>query len=395
MVPIAAALGYATSVIHIYSLGVFIEPIAKAFGWTRTEVAVGLTISTLIQAFISIPVGLAVDRFGPRPLALLGALLTAAAFANIGNATGSHAQWYLSWVLMSAATIPVQATVWTSAVASRFKASRGLSLAVTMCGASVALALFPTLGTRLIESYGWRTAMRLEAAIWIAIAWPVIALFFRGARDRPRKAAEQAAAPKFAGASLAEGLESTIYLRLFVASLLFTFTIIGLNVHFPLVLKSYGFTPLAAAATASLIGLSSIVGRLATGVMLDWFRGSLVGAAAFLMPALACAVLLLGGGTAISASIAALLIGLTLGAEIDVIVYLVTHYFGLRSFGALYGGMLAALSLGTAFGPLLAARIFDTMGSYVPFLWLTIGCMILSSLSLVSLPSSALRFREV
>ncbi len=45
---------------------------------------------------------------------------------------------------------------------------------------------------------------------------------------------------------------------------------------------------------------------------------------------------------------AARLIGLTQGAEVDVIVYLTTRYFGLASFGALYGGILTALSIGTA-----------------------------------------------
>ncbi|MFD2430391.1 hypothetical protein ACFSUK_24500 [Sphingobium scionense] len=49
MLPIAA-LGYATSVIHIYGLGPYIQPISDQFGWTRTQVTVGLTLSTLVQA---------------------------------------------------------------------------------------------------------------------------------------------------------------------------------------------------------------------------------------------------------------------------------------------------------------------------------------------------------
>ena len=84
---------------------------------------------------------------------------------------------------------------------------------------------------------------------------------------------------------------------------------------------------------------------------------------------------------------AAIVIGLTLGSEIDVIVYLTTRHFGLRNFGAIYGGLLTALSLGTAFGPLAAATVFDYNQSYLPFLSLTIICMALSSLALLSLPN--------
>lgn len=71
----------------------------------------------------------------------------------------------------------------------------------------------------------------------------------------------------------------------------------------------------------------------------------------------------------------------------DVIVYLTTRHFGLMSFGGLYGGLLTALSIGTATGPLGAAAVFDRYGSYAPFLWLTIAFMIASSVALWSLPA--------
>ncbi len=86
---------------------------------------------------------------------------------------------------------------------------------------------------------------------------------------------------------------------------------------------------------------------------------------------------------------AAALIGLTLGAEVDVIVYLTTQHFGLKTFGGLYGGLLMALSVGTATGPLGASAIFDRFGNYAPFLWITLALMVGSSLALASLPRPA------
>ena len=388
LLPLAAAVGYATCVIHIYGFGVFIEPIAKDFGWSRTAVTIGLTISTVLQALAAIPIGLAVDRFGPRPMALLGLALTCAAFANLSTASGTDANWYTLWIIMSLASLPIQATVWTSAVASRFSASRGLALAVALCGASIALIVFPWLGAKLIQDYGWREAMRLEAVIWLVIAWPVVFLLFRGAQDRQRDGTAAAKVDRAAlgGMALADGLKSTVLLRLLVVALLFTLGMIGLNVHFPLILKGQGFSPVAAAGVASLIGFSSVIGRIGTGLLLDRCRGSVVGAIAFVLPAVACLELLLGGGSMLSVSIAALFIGLTLGAEVDVLVFLTTRYFGLKNFGGLYGGILAALSIGTAFGPLAAARIFDVYGDYDLFLWLTVGFMLVSSMALASLP---------
>jgi predicted MFS family arabinose efflux permease len=384
--PLAAAVGYATSVIHIYGLGPYIEPISESFGWSRTQATVGLTISTIIQAVFGILIGYVVDRKGPRVFALIGIVLTCAAFALLGTATGNKANWYLLWVVMAIATLPVQATIWTSAVATRFEASRGMAFAVTLCGASVATALFPWLGTRLIAEYGWHQAIMVQAGIWVLIAFPPIWLFFRGARDGGKSAEATPASGALEGVDLAEGLRSWAYWRLMFASLLFTFTIIALVVHFVPILTGKGLGKLEAAGIAALIGLASIAGRLGTGFMLDRFRAARVGAVVFLLPAIACLLLILGGGSGAAAMVAALFIGLTLGAEIDVIVYLATRLFGLKNFGSLYGGLLCALSIGTATGPLAASQVFDRYGDYAMFLWATIGLMAASSLLLISLP---------
>jgi MFS family permease len=134
------------------------------------------------------------------------------------------------------------------------------------------------------------------------------------------------------------------------------------------------------------MGLFSLAGRIGTGLLLDRYRGSLVGAGAFALATVGCLTLIATGTSSRGALLAAMLMGLTLGAETDVIVYLATRHFGLRNFGALYGGLLIALSVGTATGPLTAARVFDVYGSYTPFLWLGVACMLVSSLSLASLP---------
>lgn len=389
MVPIVAALGYATSVIHIYGLGAYIEPLQAEFGWSRAKATAGLTIATSINAIFCLPIGALVDRVGPRTVGLIGVLLTSGAFALLGTATGESANWYMLWSVLAFATLPVQATVWTSAVASRFELSRGFALAIALCGASIGATVFPLLATWLIGAYGWRTALLSEGVLWAAITFPLLLLFFRGAQDSRRKSIgpARAPAPELTGVSVRAGLRSVTFGKLFVASALFTFTIIALVVHFVPILKDRGAEPMAAAGIASLVGIFSIVGRLGTGLLLDRFRASLVGAGVFLLPMIGCALLLLSGDSRAAQSVAAAVVGLTLGSEVDVIVYLTTRHFGLKHFGTLYGGLLTALSIGTASGPLAAAAIYDSSGSYRPFLLLSIACMAASGLALASLPA--------
>ena len=81
-------------------------------------------------------------------------------------------------------------------------------------------------------------------------------------------------------------------------------------------------------------------------------------------------------------ALAAALLGLTVGGEIDVIAYLTTRQFGLRKYGTIYGSMTSAMNVGTATGALTAGAIFDWQGSYDTFLYITMAAMLSSSLAL-------------
>ena len=417
VLPVASAFGYSTAVLHSYSLGPFIEPLQRDFGWSRAQISVGITVAGVVAAIFSVPIGLLVDRVGPRPIGLTGVLLMTAAFALFGTATGDTTNWLLLWSLLAFANLWLQATVWTSAVASRFEQSRGLAFAVTLSGASVAATVFPLLATWLIRDYGWRNAFMAMGAIWAALVFPILFLFFRSARDeaisRARSASKDGRAtgpgpvspesgPVLAseearslatGMSVREGFRSPALYQLVLAAGLFTLTALGIIVHFVPILKDAGADPLAAAGIASLVGVFSVLGRLGTGMLLDRIPGHLVGASVFLLPILACALLYLYGAQPLSQSVAAAIFGLTVGAEVDVIAYLASQHFGLKNFGVFSGTMIGALALGAAFGPLAAGAAYDHYGSYKQFLLLTMVCMGASSVLLATLrrPGFAVR----
>lgn len=388
MVPISGALGYATSTILIYGLSPFVAPLEEAFGWSRADVTVGLTISTLLSGIAGAFIGRLVDKVGPRIISLFGVFSITAAFALMSTADGSNANWYMLWGIMAFASLAVQPTVWTSAVASRFETSRGLALAITLTGAGIAGYIFPILGTKLIDTYGWRQAFRLEALICLLVTLPMLLLFFHGAEKSPKleKTAGNVAATELSGSGILESLKSSIFLRLFLAGSLFTFTIIALAFHLLPLLTDKGVPRAQAAHITSMIGIFSIIGRVGTGYLIDRFQAKFVGAVVFLLPIIACVLLINNGQNTLAQQASACIIGLTLGAEIDVIVYLTTRHFGLKNFGTIFGSLLAGLSFGTAFGPLTAATIYDKTGNYSAFLFLTMACMLVGSLALLSLP---------
>lgn len=385
--PVAAALGYATAVMYVYSMGPFIEPIQQEFGWSRAQISSGITIAAFFSAIFCVPMGMLVDRIGPRRVGLFGVIMMCGSVALLGTATGDKTNWVVLWSVLAFSTLWVQATVWTSAVNSRFEKSRGLALAVTLSGASISAAIFPVLATWLINSYGWRTAYMALSGSWALIVVPIMFLGFHSAHDKApmKRTSAAAAARELSGVSLSEGLRSAALYKLILSAGFFSFTAIGVVVHFVPILKDSGAEPLAAAGVASLVGIFSIVGRLGTGFLLDRLPGHLVGAVACLLPVIASGLLLYDGSNTYFQLAAAAMFGFTLGSEVDVIAYLAAKYFGLKNFGALYGAMVMALSLGVAFGPLGAGAMFDHFGGYQPFLTLVAVLMGVTALTLFSL----------
>jgi MFS family permease len=126
---LAAALGYSVAVLHTYSIGVFIAPLQEEFGWSRSFISLGITTAGVMAAVFSLPVGMAVDRFGPRPVAIVGVMLMCGSIALLGTASGTTANWLLLWVIVGFGNLGLQVTVWTSALATRFERSRGLAFA--------------------------------------------------------------------------------------------------------------------------------------------------------------------------------------------------------------------------------------------------------------------------
>jgi predicted MFS family arabinose efflux permease len=281
----------------------------------------------------------------------------------------------------------VKPTVWAGAVASRFDASRGLALAVTISGSGIAGAVIPLLVTWLIAHFGWRSGFFGLGAFWALLLLPFLILFFRGKQDGGgRRAADnqENTSSQLAGLTVEEGLRSPAFYKLSIAGMAFAFVITALVVHFVPILQGIGLNRMAAASIAGLIGLASIAGRLGTGILIDRFRADRVATIVFLLPALAALLLLSGGGAALF-SLAALIVGLSMGAELDVIIYLSTRHIGLKRFGVLFAMLLVGLSIGTGLGPIVAGAFFDQFGTYKHFLLLVFPLVIFGSLLIATL----------
>ncbi len=389
-VVLAGAVGIALAAAPPYTTGIMIRPLEQEFGWTRAQISSGPLIPSVFAVFAGPFIGMAVDRFGPRRIGIAGAISACTAMALLSTATQSIWSWWLLWSFAALAGTLIKPLIWTAAVSSLFKSGRGLALAATLCGTAICSTITPVLANHLIEHHGWRMAYLALAAFWAVVVIPPVVFLFNSATDRHRTRdmsapGSEAAMPVLSGVTAREGLTSWRYVRLAGASVAMVLATVAYTVNLVPILVSTGQPRAAAAAVAGLIGISTVIGRLSGGYLLDRINGNLVAAISIATPVLATLLLLNLPGSLPAAIAATAILGLSLGAELDAVAYLTTRHFGLKSFGILFGTIGGLQALATGMGPMLVNLSYDITRSYNLALWLSIPTCLLGTALFLSL----------
>ncbi|MEP7247059.1 MAG: MFS transporter [Gammaproteobacteria bacterium] len=377
----ASSIGCAAGLaaLPFYGLSSFMMPLERVFGWTRSQIGLASTCLT-IGIFVLVPyVGRACDRFGVRRVVLPSIVALAAALALLcfmGPHVWSLYAGYGLVAILGAGTTPVS---YSAAVARWFTMQRGLALGVTLAGTGLAAFFAPRILTAVIAEHGWRAGWLVMAGLSLC-AFPLAFWFLREPPQRRESCADPGA---MHGMSLREALRSYRFWIIAGAFFAVSLGISGLIVNMIAMLEDAGLQATDAAHVASLIGIGVIAARLTIGYIVDRMFAPAVGTAVLLVTAAGCWLLATAGpGLAVWA---APLIGFAMGAEVDLIAYLISRYFGLRHFGVINGCGYAAYNAGAAFSPFLIGVLFAHTGTYTLALQITAGLCAFAGLSLLTL----------
>lgn len=391
-VVMSGAFGIALASVTVYSIGAFIEPLEAEFGWSRGEITLGLTLVSLVSMIVAPFMGYAVDRMGPRRLGVAGVIAYCAAYAGFALTGSELWTWLGLWLVLAIAAALIKPTVWTTGVSSLFDAGRGLALAVMLCGTALCSTFTPIVSTWLIAEFGWRLAFVGVAGFWGIFVIPAVALFFTSAADRQRVGGTTAAGSSrdmpFStsfGFHWREALPTWKFARLAGAGFIPALTVVSFVASIIPILSFTGIERTTAAGIAGLVGISTVVGRLTGGYLLDRINGGIVGGVSLLMPVISSVLVLSFPGSVPAATAAVFVLGLSLGAELDAVAYLTTRHFGLRSYGVIFGTISGLLALATGLGPFLVNLSYDLTGSYFPAVTAYIPLSLLASALFFSL----------
>jgi MFS family permease len=354
--------------ITLFTFGLFLGPVTRGLGWENSTFAAALFVSQVGGA-VSMPfVGRWIDRYGIRRVTLLCVVIFSVATVLVSVAQSLFLFLLLYGIcgVSGAGRGPIS---YAKAISGWFQSRRGLALGIAFSGLGIGSALIPQLTRHLIADFGWRGAYIGLGILTFAVAFPTVALFIRepqqSATHWTAAATSQMQPPEIeplAGEREERLTASPAFWLLIATGFLSSVALTGTVTLMVPLLTDTGRSIEFATWILSLAAFASAGGRLVSGYLLDHFLAAYVAASFFLL-ALG-GIAFLNASSFYAAVLGGLFLGLGMGAETSILVFLLGRYFRYHRFGEACGFLFAVSVLGNGVGPWLMAESYDLAHSY-------------------------------
>jgi MFS family permease len=349
------------------SLGVFLQPMSEAMGWSRTGISLAALLNFLCMGVGSFLWGALSDRFGTRAVVLAGGILLGGGLVAASQAATLGQFQLLFGVVVGVAAGSFYAPM-TATTTRWFVEHRSLAVALVSAGLGLgSMTVAPLVGW-IISHYDWRVAMLVIGDL----AWLLLIPAALLVRNPPAAAPAPPPAPGALAArefTVAEALRTPQFAAIALTHFACCAAHSGPIFHMVTNVIDHGISAMAATTVLSAAGLASLSGRVICGLLADRLGAKRVLIVGLAIQAAAVGLYLvtreLAGFYAL-----ALMFGLAYGGVMPLYAIVVREYFGARIMGATFGAVAFASTLGMALGPWLGGVLYDSFGSYA---WLFIG----------------------
>lgn len=367
--------------LFVYTFAVFVKPLGAEFGWSREAVSRGFGLAAVTLGLCSPLLGRWIDRFGPRRIILPCMTVFGCAMASLALLRPQLWRFYVTCVVLGAVGNGAAHLAYSRSISTWFERRLGVALAFVMVGAGLGAMILPVVAQSIISWSGWRAAYLSLGCIALLLGLPLSWRYVRERGPAPHSSASVA----HSGMTWQQGLQCFSFWIIVAVLCVSSISMNGAITQMSALLTDRGITARDAALCASMLGGSSLVGRIAVGWLLDRFFGARVAFVVSLVTA--AGVFLLARANSFPAGcVAAALIGVGAGGEAAITPYLLTRYFGLRAFSTLYGLTWTFYAAAAAVGPVILGRAFDSTGSYTSLLMALAAALALAAAMNLLLP---------
>ncbi|TRZ97702.1 MAG: MFS transporter [Deltaproteobacteria bacterium] len=350
---------------YVYS--VFLAPLQREFGWTRSELSVAFTLSMVFIATGVLVGGRWQDRRGPAAVSLAGALLFSAGIF-LSRYTDSLAWLYVCYGVVVGLGSGIGYTCPLSVGMKWFPERRGLVTGIMVMGYGAGGAVIAPLAGYLIQRFGWRDTFGILGAAFLAVT--VAGSMFL--RNPPEGWRPPGGTPATEGKGTARGgrdflpremVGTGAFRRMWVAYALGTAAGLMVIGHLAAFALGAGFSARDSALSVGMLSVGNGCGRIASGWMSDHIGR--VRTLSLVMGATALLLFLAPGVSTVPLLFALVfLIGYCYGSQLAVFPSTTADYFGMRNLGNNYGLLLTAWGVAGIIGPMAGGWIFDATHGY-------------------------------
>jgi MFS family permease len=364
-----------------YSFGIFIEPLTEHFGWSVALVSGAASLFMFSRGALAILTGRVTDRYGPRIIVAIGGF-----FLGLGLILTSQisAAWqlYLFYGLMAGFGLSVAFAPLVATASRWFVSKRGLAIGIVVAGIGMGTVVMSPLAEYLIATYeGWsQPYIILGLLAWIIII-PGALLLRRSPEEKgllPLGKAEAIAsdeknlntakketslASERAEFSLKDAAHTRAFWLLLAIIIFWSICVQMTMIHIYPHATDLGITREVAVNFLVVIGISSIIGRLAMGAVSDRLGGKRTLVICLVLQALAMFWLLRATDIWMIYLFAAVF-GFAYGGCVPQLPVIAGEIFELKSIGAIVGVQMLGVAIGGAIGPVLGGYVFDVTQSY-------------------------------
>jgi|SRR5690554_6196820 len=364
-------IGTSVSVAPLYAFGTMVVPMQEAFGWSRGEVQSSIAFLFASSVIAIQFTGWLNKRYGLRPVALVSLVTLPIGYLAMTLNTGSIIQLYAGYAMLAFAGLGTLQVTWTHFVNLWFDKNRGLALAIILCGTGLSGLVMPPLLTWAMELWGWRAGFWVLAILPVALTFPMSLFWLTSSgpvghsRTSDANAAKAVALP---GMLLPEVFRSRKFWLCNFALVFFVIAMIGMLTNAVPMMRDNGLSAGEAAATFSVYGISLVIGRFLVGYLIDRLWAPGVAFVVMFLPAIGCIIFFLVETYIPLLMLAAMLIGVGAGAEMDIAAFMMARYFGMRDYSRVFALHMGFISLGSTLAPILFAVMYDSTGSYAAML---------------------------
>jgi sugar phosphate permease len=376
--------GFARQGPSVATLSIFIDPLTREFGWSRTAVSGAVSLGGLLAALVTPLIGPLLGRRGSRLVLSLAVLVNAVALILL-SLTPSLLVFYLLYCIarMNWAG-PFDIGIY-GALANWFVARRAFATSLATLAQMAGLVAMPLIAQFAIVHDGWRAGWFALGAVTLVVgflpAWLFLARRPEDLGLRPDGAAPSSSATPWKSAepsfSRAQAVRTPAFWLLMLYTALVYPVQAGVSLHQAPHLVERGIDPTTAALIVSCFSLMSGVAALACGFLPRRLPVRYPLAAAGMLLALG-AFLMIDVDAPRRGYAAAALFGLGIGGVLTLLPLAWADYFGRANFGAIRGLALSAQVVAQACGPLLSGALRDLTGDYTVSLYCFTALSILS-----------------